>query len=298
MDIDVLKKYKRNILILKIVALILFVFILSFFGIVIINKVQQSKKAEMIFEQSEQIHNILEQAYTEIENIKSGENYSLIENNIRYDNNNNKVSEYIIETLYKNGFFKEECKIDNSNYKNNDNDYYRFNQIFLYNTDVNDDYIHYINYGMKTENRTSIVQFDKELNYKGGIGTVYEGTKSNILDNYYKENVVDYNCYEISEKEYEGIWYYVIRENLSNTTHTDIWINRDNNQLFKIINERVGKSKEEIIYRWSINNVKDEDVRVKYIEKYKTNERMLELDSIFEKLINGEEVQISVWKEY
>ena len=150
--------------------------------------------------------------------------------------------------------------------------------------------MNYVDYGVKTKDKDFYIQLNDNNYIYGSIATEwvqYENIQG-ILETYRKEELLEYKDYEIKEEQIEGITYYIISksENIDDGVYdTEIWIDKDNMQLFKDIYGKRGCNKTETKFTFTVNNVKDEDVRVKFVGN---NEKLQELDKLFEKITNGE----------
>lgn len=259
--------------ILKIIVVILSIFILSIWGNFIVERVKEGIQLKADYEKGQYIFGIIDEAYSKIDEITNSNNYSVIEESTSISEDLQCVYNYSkYETYYKDGYIKEVNTSDSGELKE---------------TDWNNSC--YSDYSVITKDKIFDIQLHDEYDY-GYIGTIW-GTnenKGNILAPYHKEDVLEYKDYEIKEENIDGKDYYIISNSANrddNIYDTEIWINKDNMQLFKIVGEKRGCNKVERKFNFSVNNVKDEDVRVKFLG---ANEKIQELDRLFEKLKNGE----------
>lgn len=123
--------------ILKIIAIFLIILILVMWAI-FISGYSKRKKCEYIAE-------IMSEAYSTLENIKSSGNYTLIDDYTVFSSGVHSGTQGTVRmtTFHKDDYFKEEV-VNNGNH-------------------------YYTNYGVMTENETYYVQFDKDLNLTGGF---------------------------------------------------------------------------------------------------------------------------------
>lgn len=252
-EIDILKKYNRKMFILKVVAIVLSILIISMWGILVVDKVQ----SDMKLKKAQYISEIIDKAYNRAEEVEK-ENYTLT---CEYNQNSTDGEEDFVKSVYshKDGYFKEE-------------------------------HHNYTNYGITTKNETYYIQFtheeEEKKDYKGGLAISFVGYNNNMIDLYRKENILDYRDYNIREEELDGIVYYVIKITYDKIDgYEEIWINKDSMLLFKETGENgITRCK----YTWTINNVKDEDVRINYLEGYGENERLQKVNDMFERIKRGE----------
>ncbi len=270
--IDGLKKYNRHMFILKIIVVILSLFIISIWGSFIVERVQESIELKEDYEKGQYIFNILDEASHKIEEIESSGNYSVVEEDISVSYDFDCVYNYSKNVmLYKDGYFKEEQMTNPGSMRLED---------------YND--VHYINYGVITKENEFCTQFNEGK----GSDSIRISTRGNynVSDNNLgidrEEDVLKYKDYDIKEEEYDGINYYIIsKSEQDGIYYSEIWINKDNMKLFKRTNEKLGCDKVERRFTWTVNNVKDEDVRIKFAGK---SEKIQELDKIFEEINNSE----------
>lgn len=168
---------------------------------------------------------------------QDGNNYSVISDEIF-----NYIKEGRIENgkqtfLYKDGKVKETYDYGNDN--------------------------RYTNYGKVEGDNFIYIQLDKDMKYTGGAAIAY-AYGINPLEAYREQEILGYTNSEIRNEEYETQEYYVIRKNYKNGNHTDIWINKESMELFKIecINMLYGGaySCEERKYTITKGNITDEDI--------------------------------------
>lgn len=281
--IDGLKKYNKTMLILKIIIMILSIFIIFMWGKIIIKRVEEGIKLKENYEKGQYIYDIIDKVYCNINEIKKTDNYSLIEESTSISYDFNFVYNYTQNKMfYKEGYFKEEY---NTSYSNG------MNLSIVPN---------YVNYGVVTKDKTFYTQSTNgysECSIASSSGTTE--TMNNILEMYHKENVLDYKDYEIREEKIAEKKYYVIsnKENMDEKVYYyEIWIDKDNMQLYKITNEKVGCQKTETKFTLTVGNVKDEDVRLSFAGK---SEKIQSLSKLFDKINNGEfeddEEQAWIW---
>ena len=272
-------------LILKIIVVILSLFILFIWGNFIVERVQAGIELKEDYEKGQYIYDIIDEAYSKINEITSSNNYSVIEERTSISYDFSCVYEYLkTEKYYKDGYFKEVSTHDSGSIKQG--------------IDID---LNYVDYGVKTKDKDFYIQLNDNNYIYGSIATKwvqYENIQG-ILETYRKEELLEYKDYEIKEEQIEGITYYIISksENIDDGVYdTEIWIDKDNMQLFKDIYGKRGGNKTETKFTFSVNNVKDEDVRVKFAGN---NEKLQELDKLFEKITNGEfeddYVEVNKW---
>lgn len=136
-EINTLKKYNIKMTILKIIAVLLVILILVMCAI-FISGYTKRKKCEYIAE-------IMSEAYSTLESIEASGNYTLIDDYTVFSSGVHSGNQGTSRTttFHKDGYFKE-VVINNGNH-------------------------FYTNYGTATENETYYVQFDKNLDFTGGI---------------------------------------------------------------------------------------------------------------------------------
>ena len=257
--------------ILKIIVVILSIFIIAIWGSFIVERVKYSIQLNKDYEKGEYISGIVDEAYNKIEDIMNSDNYSIIEETIRVNYDLKCVSGYSKnETSYKDGYIKEKYISDSGSIKSD------YNSTFT-------------NYGVLANDRMFSIQ-QNDSGSSASIGTLWgtSGVTYNFLDGFHKESVLEYKDYEIREEEIDGKDYYIIstRGNREDSMYnTEIWLNKDNMILFKIIDEKVGCSKTEQKFTISINTVRDEDARIKFAQENESSKKLMEL---FEKVRNGE----------
>lgn len=269
--IDGLKKYNRTMLILKIVIVVLSIFIICMWGKIIIKRVEEGIELKENYEKGQYIYDIIDKVYCNINEIKKTNNYLLVEESTAISYDFNFVYNYMQNrTFYKDGYFKEE----HNNYSNGINSTIDSN---------------YVNYGVMTKDKTFYTQ---STNGEGhcdiAVSSATNENMNNILEIYHKENVLDYKDYEIREEKIAEKKYYVIsnKENIDDKVYYyEIWIDKDNMQLYKIISEKVGCQKSETKFTLTAGNVKDEDVKLSFAGK---NEKIQNLSKLFDKINNGE----------
>ncbi len=121
------------------------------------------------------------------------------------------------------------------------------------------------------------IQLDKEMKYTGSAAIA--PYRINLLESYLKQEVLGYTNSEIRNEEHEMQEYYVIRNNYEDGNYTDIWINKESMELFKIeyINMLCGEvySCQEHKYTIIKGNVTDEDIEYEMTqEEYKQFENI------------------------
>jgi len=271
-------------LILKIIVVILSIFILSIWGNFIVERVQAGIELKEDYEKGQYIFDIVDKAYSKLDEITSSNNYSVIEEEISINYDFKCVYDYLkTEKYYKDGYFKKVSTSDSGSIKGTRN------------IDLN-----YINYGVKTKDKDFYIQLNDNNYIYGSIITGWQCENAYVtLETYRKEEVLEYKNFEIREEKLDEKTYYVISksENRDDAVYdNEVWINKDNMQLFKIVNEKRGCYKREQKFTLTVNTVKDEDVRVKFAGN---NEKLKELDKLFEKIANGEfeddYVEVNKW---
>ncbi len=274
-EIDGLKKYNRNMFVLKMIVVILSIFIIFIWGNFIVERVKKGIELKENYEKGQYIFGIIDEAYGKVDDIINSNNYSLVEETTALSYEFNCVSKYTKNGMfYKDGYFKEEYNSDSGSIK-----------IGI------DDEMNYVNYGVVTKDKifnTQLIDGYCDCSIMTSWKTHENLYMQNILELYRKEDVLEYKDFEIKEEKIKEENYYLISKNenkYDGVYHTEIWINKDDMQLFKIIDEKIGCSKTEHKFTWTVNNVRDEDVRVKFAGK---NEKIQQLDSFFEKINNKE----------
>lgn len=269
--VNSLKKYKRKMFILKIIVAILSIFIIAIWGSFIVERVKYNIQLNKDYEKGEYISGIIDEASNKIEEIINSDNYSIVEETIGVNYDLKCVSGYSKnETSYKDGYIKEKYISDSGSIKSD------YNSAFT-------------NYGVLANDRMFSIQ-QNDSGSSALIGTRWgtSGVTYNFLDGFHKENVLEYKDYEIREEEIDGKDYYIIstRGNREDSMYnTEIWLNKDNMILFKIIDEKVGCSKTEQKFTISINTVRDEDARIKFAQENESSKKLME---VFEELKNFE----------
>ncbi len=271
--IDGLKKYNRSMIILKIIVVMLSIFIFFTWRNLIVKCVKESIETKENYEKGQYLFDIMDKAYSALDEITNTNNYSLVEETTSISYDFNIVHEYIKkERFYKDGYFKEVSTGDLGSIET------------IHPIDLN-----YMNYGVVTQDKTFYIHIDDGYS-DCGITTSYatNETMHNILELYRKENVLEYEDFEIREEKIDKNTYYIIskNENKSDGKYcTEIWINKDNMQLSKFTNEKIGCKKTELKFTLSEGDVRDEDVRLNFAGE---NEKLQELGKLFEKINNDE----------
>lgn len=261
-------------LILKIIVVILSIFILSIWGKFIVERVQAGIELKEDYEKGQYIYDIVDKAYSKLDEITSSNNYSLIEESISVSHDFKCVYDYLkTEKYYKDGYFKK-VSIDNPG---------SIKPVRY--IDVN-----YVDYGVRTKDKDFCIQLNDNNYIYGSIATEWAQYENiyGTLEGYRKEDVLEYKDYEIKEEQIDGITYYIISTSQNrddNIYDYEIWINKESMELAKTVYEKRGCNKTETKFTFTVNNVKDEEVRVKFAGN---NEKLQELDKLFEKIANGE----------
>ena len=264
--IDTLKKYNRKMLILKIIVAVLSIFIVFIGGKFIVEHIQKGIEQQENYEKGNYIYDIINEAYCNMDEILNSNNYSIIEESTTISYDFKCVYSYLkTEEYYKDGYYKEAVSTANLNRIENN---------------------YFVNYGLKIKGADFHIQVNGNGNIAGGISATRGNFTigKNELEVYYKENVLEYKDYQIREEKVEEKNYYVISQKANKDDGiycTEIWINKEDMQLFKITDEKVGSKKTERVFTLSINNVKEEDVKVNYQGE---DENLQELGKFFEKI--------------
>ena len=239
--IDYLKKYNKKIIILKLVAIFIIIFIISFLG-VIFYKYNICKK------HYKDINEILNVTYEKTLKLpEEKKNFSII-----FDYGLDKREFY-----YKDGKFKDINKL----YDENNND------------------IGYAEYGIEISSNIKGIQINRHYNknkeIEESISTINEINvnkeishtsaiqKSLLLDKFYNMGIVEsYNNLQLREDYNDGIECYVIRNKINDNSYEELWIDKKE----KYIVQEIDTSRN-IKYNWAVGKVKDEDVKIQNIKE-------------------------------
>lgn len=229
-ELDFLKKIRKNMSILKI---ILFV-ILTIIIVVILS----------IFIKCQTITKIVNDAYDQIEYLKTLNNYKLVEKTITTNYPDNDTSEIIATYYYKDGKYKNEYGNTTCYYEDNS-----YNKIYVY-LDLKQIDYHTQNFIENNKGET-FETFYEIISYKQLSGLF------NLL-------------LSIRTDKFNGIDCYVIR-NGNNNSYREIWIDKETNTVLRRIEENYSKYYRETIYTLVENQVTDEDVSSSILdtEQYK-----------------------------
>lgn len=229
-ELDFLKKIRKNMSILKI---ILFV-ILTIIIVVILS----------IFIKCQTITKIVNDAYDQIEYLKTLNNYKLVEKTITTNYPDNDTSEIIATYYYKDGKYKNEYGNTTCYYEDNS-----YNKIYVY-LDLKQIDYHTQNFIENNKGET-FETFYEIISYKQLSGLF------NLL-------------LSIRTDKFNGIDCYVIR-NGNNNNYREIWIDKETNTVLRRIEENYSKYYRETIYTLVENQVTDEDVSSSILdtEQYK-----------------------------
>lgn len=231
-EIDFLKKIRKKFNILKLILIIICIVIIS----VVVCGIVRYQKNEKIIDKS----------YERIETIKKLENYQLIQKTIYIDYEQNNSKEIITNYYYKNGKYKINCANITSYFEDDS-----ANVIYIYDDLKQIDFC----------KQNMIVQ------EKGKIFDIF----SEIIS-YKRELRGLYKLIPIIRKErFNGIDCYVIR-NGNDNSYRDVWIDRDNYNVLRVVNEEYTKYYNETLYTLIENNVTEEDVNSSIIESEKYKE--------------------------
>lgn len=271
--IDGLKKYNRNMFILKIIVVILSIFTISICGNLLVKQIKEGIVQKENYEKGQYINNILDKAYNTIDEITNSDNYSIVEERTTISYDFDFVYEYgKHEIFYKDGYFKEVNTVDSRGID------------LTTKTDPN-----YANYGLAKQDKAYCIQLSEGNSY---CYTLLYSSKNNpihsVLGAYHKEKISDYKDFEIREEKIDERNYYVISKNEDKDDGkycTEIWISKDNMQVVKSTYEKIGGKKTEAKFTVSINNVREEDVRLSFAG---VSETIHELNKLLEKVNNGE----------
>lgn len=229
-ELDFLKKIRKNMSILKI---ILFV-ILTIIIVVILS----------IFIKCQTVTKIVNDAYDQIEYLKTLNNYKLVEKTITTNYPDNDTSEIIATYYYKDGKYKNEYGNTTCYYEDNS-----YNKIYVY-LDLKQIDYHTQNFIENNKGET-FETFYEIISYKQLSGLF------NLL-------------LSIRTDKFNGIDCYVIR-NGNNNSYREIWIDKETNTVLRRIEENYSKYYRETIYTLVENQVTDEDVSSSILdtEQYK-----------------------------
>lgn len=250
--------------ILKIIVAILSIFIISIWGSFIVERVKYNIQLNKDYEKGEYISGIIDEAYNKIEEIINSDNYSIVEEEISISYDLGCVYSYEKnELFYKNGYVKRNSTWDTGSIKSNAG-------------------YDYTDYGVVSKDKkVFLIQLNETINY-ASIGVEYGevGILGNFLDRFHKENALEYKDFEIREETITGKDYYVIigKENrYDGAYNTEIWIDKDNMILFKIMEEKLESRKIEQKFRFTVNNVRDEDVKLKFVVENESSRKLMDL---------------------
>ncbi len=271
--INGLKKYSRNMFILKVIVAILSIFIISVGGISIVKRVKDDRELKGNYEKGQYISSIVDKAYNTIDEITNSDNYSIVEERTTISYDFDFVYGYLRhEILYKDGYFKEVNTTDSG--------------IMNLTTTIDSNYA---NYGVVEQEQAYCIQLREGNGYY--YTSQYYQTNTpihNVLGIYRKERASEYKDFEIREEKIDRGNYYVISkvgEADDGKYFDEIWINKDNMQVLKSTHEKIGGKKTETKFTVSINNVRDKDIKLSFASE---SEIIQEIDKLFEKVKNGE----------
>lgn len=199
-----------------------------------------------LFIKNQKVVNIINTSCNKIEYLKGLDNYKLSIKTTQKDFKNNFNWEYEQNYYYKDGKFKIE---DNNSIKFYEDNSYE--NVCVY------DEFQTIEY-----NKLDFVDWKK-----GDIVNIF----SNDLLNYKKMTNTIYSLgLNVREDSFNGIDCYIIRDGNDNN-YRDIWINKDNFIVIRIINEDYNNFCREEIYEFTENIVTNDDVSREILnsEKYK-----------------------------
>lgn len=221
-----------------------------------INRANARKQEKKFYENGEKIASIIDRSYNAMQDIINSDNFKMTRDAI-YDYGERKDIIHR-EVLSKDGNIKE-----------------------IHNDEYNGEKFVYTNYGAIQGEYFFFIQVD-EYNRKttnGGKYGITASTSYNPLE-FAKRHILDFGYHEIRDEKIDGVEYYVIRR-IYDTAHgvtnmgdsegsyEDVWINKENMLVYKIIYENVreiGKSREEI-FTWEKGYVIDEDVKCASLTK-------------------------------
>lgn len=268
--INSLKKYNRKMFILKIIVAILSIFIIFIWGSFIVERVKYSIELKEDYAKGQYISEIIDTAYNKVEEIMNSDNYSIIveETSVNYD----LSCVYYYgknEMFYKDGYAKRNRIWDTGSIKS-----YSGNNSTCY--------------GVVAKDKRFFSIYLSEGVVNTSIGMEYGSSGNYYFYGFQKENPLEYKDFEIKEETIDGKNYYIIdeKENKEDGTYnTEIWIDKDSMILSKIVEEKLGSRKTEQKLTFSVNNVRDEDVKIKFVKENESSKKLLEA---FEELKNFE----------
>lgn len=231
-ELDFLKKFRRNMNILKItlISILLIISVIAF----------------GIFVKYQNITQLIGSSYERIENIKTLDNYELIQKTIYIDYENDVSNEITTNYYYKDGKYK-------INYGNTT----------VYSEDNSNDLI-YVYDDLKQ------IEYYKQnfvAQRKGDIFDIFSEIKSykNELSGLYKLILSKY------VNRFNGIDCYVIRMG-NDDSYRDVWIDKNTYNVLRVVDATYSKYYRETIYTLVENKVIDQDVDSSILKESKYNE--------------------------
>lgn len=231
-ELDFLKKIRRNMNILKITLSI----ILLIISILVLG----------IFIKYQNITQLIDKSYERIENIKTLDNYKLIQKTIYIDYENDASNEITTNYYYKDGKYK--ISYGNTTiYSEDDSN----NLIYVYDDLKQIDYC-----------RQNFV-----AKRKGDIFDVFSEIKSykNELSGLYKLILSKYT------DRFNGIDCYVIRMG-NDDSYRDVWIDKNTYNVLRVVDATYSKYYRETIYTLAENEVTNEDVNSSILKEATYND--------------------------
>lgn len=227
-EIDFLKKIRKKVNFLKITITIIVIIIISIISVLFI-KYQNTNK-------------IINKAYDKIQNLKNLDNYILIKQTTDISYERNTKLEAVEKCYYKDGKYK----IDRDNYI----DYYEDDSYSKINVYKDLKQIDYCTQNYIEMKRGKTFYISEIMGYKNdfpGIAGLYRLTLS------------------IRKDRFNGVECYVIRAG-NDKSYNDVWIDKNNYTVLKVVNEDYLKFYRETIYTLIENEVTDSDVDSSILE--------------------------------
>ena len=250
-EVDSLKKYRKKMLKLRSITILLLLIIMTVFIGIIIKYVYNNC--------------ILKRSFNTIQDLKKAENYSL--NIEEYEINYSTEAQRYHSTkiYYKDGNYKKE----NSSYITN-NELVNPNYIFY--GSINSDKLVKVYEDTKTAvidtntlNRIEPYTVEMKENEFEGF---YEYTNTYGRDFGIINNLISKTTIEARTEVYKERNCNVLRIQHNSTGYTEIWIDKENSYVLKERSEIFGKYFYEKIFTLNIGNVMEEDVEIPDLDSY------------------------------
>ncbi len=230
-ELDFLKKIRRKINLLKVILITILILIIISGSVGIIRYRENEK--------------IINMSYERINILKKLNNYQLIQKTVYIDYEKNSSKEVITNYYYKDGKYKVNYGNTTSYFQDDS-----MNIVYIYDDLKQIDFCKQ-NMIIQKKGETFNI-FSEIISYKNELRGLYKLVLS-------KRN-----------ERFNGIDCYVIRMG-NEKSYRDVWIDRDNYNVLKVVDEDYSKYYRETTYTLMENNVEDEDVDSSVIEteKYK-----------------------------